>query len=493
MQLKQRPIDDTEPFYVTKDIEHDKKIASAIKLKVENDIKKVLNAFDTKKKIQIPKSLNNISINNNNSKNNNLDKNERKKNNQQSTYINFELSEFKRPDSYIIYSSKEREQLNIKDYEAKSADFLFLEYHGDFMKIEELEKIISVLENNIGKSEKIPDEMAKKIIEENFSKYKSKSDLIIKHFNDRRNELKKSLLRKYWRLQKSTDKYFASTFRRREREKMKIRKNNQKKEESFEKIRMAGELCKNHLLPIINTMTNKEKLNKKKALLENLMFLSEINLIQKNNIPKEYIIKNNEIVSSLKENGFLIDENIINLEERDKFELYKEDIPILREGGTPSTKDEIIKDDIIKDEDSFNNDKKNNNQEIIFPPINIGYFNNSIKNKNKEVNNNNKYRVRIRLNRIKKLAVDRYIQKNDSMDPFDDAFNEKIMKYQKYEPSLALNSINYNSFEKLLKEYYEQKYKFLSFISDSDEEYDSILKTKKNNKRMMNKKRAYNK
>ena len=132
--------------------------------------------------------------------------------------------------------------------------------------------------------------------------------------------------------------------------------------------------------------------------------------------------------------------------------------------------------------------KKNNNQEIIFPPINIGYFNNSIKNKNKEVNNNNKYRVRIRLNRIKKLAVDRYIQKNDSMDPFDDAFNEKIMKYQKYEPSLALNSINYNSFEKLLKEYYEQKYKFLSFISDSDEEYDSILKTKKSNKRMMNKK-----
>ena len=50
MQLKQRPIDDTEPFYVTKDIEHDKKIASAIKLKVENDIKKVLNAFDNKKK-----------------------------------------------------------------------------------------------------------------------------------------------------------------------------------------------------------------------------------------------------------------------------------------------------------------------------------------------------------------------------------------------------------------------------------------------------------
>jgi len=30
------------------------------------------------------------------------------------------------------------------------------------MKIEELEKIISALENSIGKGEKIPDEMAKK-------------------------------------------------------------------------------------------------------------------------------------------------------------------------------------------------------------------------------------------------------------------------------------------------------------------------------------------
>ena len=33
--------------------------------------------------------------------------------------------------------------------------------------------------------------MAKKIIEDNFSQYKSKSDLINKHFNERRNELKK--------------------------------------------------------------------------------------------------------------------------------------------------------------------------------------------------------------------------------------------------------------------------------------------------------------
>jgi hypothetical protein len=487
MQLKQRPIDDTEPFYVTKDIEHDKKIASAIKLKVENDIKKVLNAFDNKKKIQIPKSLNNISINNNNSKNNNLDKNERKKNNQQSTYINFELSEFKRPDSYIIYSSKEREQLNIKDYEAKSADFLFLEYHGDFMKIEELEKIISVLENNIGKSEKIPDEMAKKIIEENFSKYKSESEMIIKYFNDRRSELKKSLLRKYWRLQKSTDKYFTTTFRRRERDKMKIRKNNQKKEESFTKVKMAGDLCQTHLLSIIKSMSEKEILNRQLIYLDNVAFMSKISTIQKNKIPKEYVNQNNEIVSFMKKKGINLIENPppkIEIKEEDK----GEKIPI---------KVKIPKQEVLLDLDRLNSPKAENkiiSQEIIEPPLDFSGLKSDYNNKNNNIINiNNKYRLRIRMNRNKKISVDRYIQGMNSMDPFDDSYNENIINYGKYNPNLTLNSLSYNCFENLLKNYYQQKYKFLDYIIEKDDDYDSFFKSKKSNKRLLSKKRGLTK
>ena len=488
MQLKQRPIDDTEPFYVTKDIEHDKKIASAIKLKVENDIKKVLNAFDNKKKIQIPKSLNNISINNNNSKNNNLDKNERKKNNQQSTYINFELSEFKRPDSYIIYSSKEREQLNIKDYEAKSADFLFLEYHGDFMKIEELEKIISVLENNIGKSEKIPDEMAKKIIEENFSKYKSESEMIIKYFNDRRSELKKSLLRKYWRLQKSTDKYFTTTFRRRERDKMKIRKNNQKKEESFTKVKMAGDLCQTHLLSIIKSMSEKEILNRQLIYLDNVAFMSKISTIQKNKIPKEYVNQNNEIVSFMKKKGINLIENpppkIEIKEEEDK----GEKIPI---------KVKIPKQEVLLDLDRLKSPKAENkiiSQEIIEPPLDFSGLKSDYNYKNNNIINiNNKYRLRIRMNRNKKISVDRYIQNMNSMDPFDDSYNENIINYGKYNPNLTLNSLSYNCFENLLKNYYQQKYKFLDYIIEKDDDYDSFFKSKKSNKRLLSKKRGLTK
>ena len=489
MQLKQRPIDDNESFDVIKDIEHDKVMTAANKVKAQNDIKKVLHAFDTKKKIQIPKSLNNISINNNNSKNNNFDKNERKKNNPQSTHQSFELSEFKRPDSYIIYSSKEREQLNIKDYEAKSPDFLFLEYHGDFMKIEELEKIISALENNIGKSEKIPDEMAKKIIEENFSKYKSESEMIIKYFNDRRSELKKSLLRKYWRVQKSTDKYFTTTFRRRERDKMKIRKNNQKKEESFTKVKMAGDLCQTHLLSIIKSMTDKEMLNRQLIYLDNVAFMSKVSTIQKNKIPKEYVNQNNEIVSFMKKKGInLVEIPPPKIEIKNNEEHNSEKIPI---------KVKIPKQEVLLDLEKLNSNNAENkiiSQEIIEPPLDFSSLKNDYNNKNNDVINiNNKYRIRIRLNRNKKISVDRYIQNKDSMDPFDDSYNENIINYGKYNPNMTLNSLSYNCFENLLKNYYQQKYKFLDYIIENDDDYDSFFKSKKSNKRLLSKKRTFNK
>ena len=191
--MRPRQIDDNKPFQVIKDIENTKKTLPPEEKKelekIEIYLKKVINHFDNKKKIQIPKT---IILENNNLNNN--EKNDKKKqniNNSISDIPVYELKEYKRPENYIIYSSKERDQPKSKDYEAKYSDQIFLKYHGNFMKLEILEKIISSLENNIGKGEKIPDEMAKKIIEDNFIQYKSKSDLIIKHFNERRNEFKK--------------------------------------------------------------------------------------------------------------------------------------------------------------------------------------------------------------------------------------------------------------------------------------------------------------
>ena len=88
-------------------------------------------------------------------------------------------------------------------------------------------------------------------------------------------------------VQKSTDNYFPMTFRKREREKMKIRKNNQKKEESYDKIKEAGKLCEKDLLSIMYIMEQKESLNNLISEQEKLIFLAEKYQYNKELIPEE--------------------------------------------------------------------------------------------------------------------------------------------------------------------------------------------------------------
>ena len=157
----------------------------------------------------------------------------------------------------------------------------------------------------------------------------------------------------------------------------------------------------------------------------------------------------------------------------------------------------IPKQEVLLDLEKLNSNNAENkiiNQEIIEPPLDFSSLKDDYNNKNNDVINiNNKYRIRIRLNRNKKISVDRYIQNRDSMDPFDDSYNENIINYGKYNPNMTLNSLSYNCFENLLKNYYQQKYKFLDYIIENDDDYDSFFKSKKSNKRLLSKKRTFNK
>jgi hypothetical protein len=47
---------------------------------------------------------------------------------------------------------------------------------------------------------------------------------------------KKSLVRKFWKDQKHTDKYIGDTFRRRDREKMKTRRNRKNETDCIQKV-----------------------------------------------------------------------------------------------------------------------------------------------------------------------------------------------------------------------------------------------------------------
>ena len=78
--------------------------------------------------------------------------------------INYHQREFVRPEHYIIYSEKNRKENHKRDYEATKHDVNFLNFERNFMSLEQLEILISALENDIGSGDQIPEERVKEII-----------------------------------------------------------------------------------------------------------------------------------------------------------------------------------------------------------------------------------------------------------------------------------------------------------------------------------------
>jgi hypothetical protein len=125
------------------------------KLILESEIKRIFELFDKKKTIIIPRA----------------EKFEKKTQpassgeGKFSTHtIAYKQSEFIKPKHYIVYTEKNRLEPKGKDYEATVVDLNFLTSEKFFISTEELEKIISALENDVSKGETIPLERAKEIV-----------------------------------------------------------------------------------------------------------------------------------------------------------------------------------------------------------------------------------------------------------------------------------------------------------------------------------------
>ncbi len=544
--IRPRPIDDRKPYFVIKDLSEAKltsnKEGQAELCNIEKELYKVLDYYDKIRKKQIPKTkiINDKNDKNENKINYNInnniiyinENNENSTQNNNAYILNYKLSEYKRPDNYIIYSSSEKNKnTSIKKiYEAKEEDKLFLKIRNNFMKIEELEDIIIDLENYTTneKDDKINEENAKTIIEQQYPKYKKYSDSIINHFKVRRNSIKKSLIRKKWHINKSTDKYLNNTFRKREREKIKTRKNNQNKEESLNKIIEAESFCKNYLLPLINDMTNKEISNRHLLKLEEIIFLSECDKIKKVQIPQSRIQENaiiKENIENIEKNMKLINkkndlnENRINKELRNKINTNNNpltnginnkningnivnNIPnnnvldkvdegnnIINENKNPNSigGEENVNGNIMNGVKKNNerktvynkNSTKNKNNEI-FPILSLNSLlnSNNISLNEDDINNyikdkNNNLRVRIRVNRSNKITIDRYIQNDNDFNPFHDSYNDVINEYKKYDNDNC-NYLDNKNFDNLFYSYNLNKTKNLNILYDNEDDINDI-------------------
>lgn len=529
--IRSRPIDDKKQLKVIKDLAKAKLDADNESLaeynNIEKELYKVLEYYEKRKKIEIPKgkiinekndkneNLNTYCINNNIIYSNEISSNSQNLKHLNNTYIlNYKLNEYKRPNNYIIYSSAQRNknEKNVKEYEAKEADFIFLNFRDNFMSISELEDIMMDLENNTTnpKDEKIDEEKAKNIMETKYSKYKNYAECIINHFKHRRNSSKKSLIRKKWLINKSTDKYLTTTFKKRGTDKIKTRKNTQNKQESLNKIIDAELLCKNNLLSMINNLYIKENLDQNLLKINEYIFLSECDKIKNAEISGNRIKENNSVKESIESitKNLKDKENDSNIPNEKSFKDHKNNNNKPNNNGNNTVNSnnrnindntgnnlnnitdnkEKIKDNKVPKNNNSNNEpgnSANNNKKI------LDRKNNNIKNKNDGIlpnlsldtlknvkdseynylkDKNNKFRVRIRINRSNKISVDRYIELKDDFNPFHDSYNDIINDYKKYDnDGMVLNSLEKKNFENLLNSYNLNRVKNLPLIESDDD------------------------
>ena len=527
--IRPRPIDDSKQNLIIKDLAEAKNNATDKDQEnkindIEKDLYKIIEYFDKKKKNQIPKAKiinekndkneNNVNYSVNNNIIYTIEKSNDPNQNNSQYILNCKLTEFRRPESYIIYSSSLQDKLNSqrKIYEATEADKYFLTIRQNFMSLEELENIMTDLENNCTneKDDKINEESARNIIEKKYSKYLNYIDSIINHFKDRRMSIKKSLIRKKWHKNKSTDKFLTNTFKRRASDKRQTRKNNQNKGESLEKIKEAKKFCEDYLSLLMNDMSIKETSKKNLLKIEEFIFLSEINKFKKENIPDARIKENKSILKEIEKNNKKNEENIpkstnnqknisrnpndssiASSQSRIKNNINT-NIAQISQNGNNNDNSQINNINIndqrrihpqSPENANVNNTKKTNNNKNqtrnkndIFPDVSLNcLLNNNSINLNEEnynENNNkkkNSVRMRIRINRNNQIVIDRYIQNNNDFDPFNDSYNEVFANYRKYD----INELEYltnNNFEKLYNSFNLNKLNELNIFCDSEDE-----------------------
>ena len=527
--IRPRPIDDSKQNLIIKDLAEAKNNATDKDQEnkindIEKDLYKIIEYFDKKKKNQIPKAKiinekndkneNNVNYSVNNNIIYTIEKSNDPNQNNSQYILNCKLTEFRRPESYIIYSSSLQDKLNSqrKIYEATEADKYFLTIRQNFMSLEELENIMTDLENNCTneKDDKINEESARNIIEKKYSKYLNYIDSIINHFKDRRMSIKKSLIRKKWHKNKSTDKFLTNTFKRRASDKRQTRKNNQNKGESLEKIKEAKKFCEDYLSLLMNDMSIKETSKKNLLKIEEFIFLSEINKFKKENIPDARIKENKSILKEIEKNNKKNEENIpkstnnqknisrnpnessiASSQNRIKNNINT-NIAQISQNGNNNDNSQINNINIndqrrihpqSPENANVNNTKKTNNNKNqtrnkndIFPDVSLNcLLNNNSINLNEEnynENNNkkkNSVRMRIRINRNNQIVIDRYIQNNNDFDPFNDSYNEVFANYRKYD----INELEYltnNNFEKLYNSFNLNKLNELNIFCDSEDE-----------------------
>lgn len=334
--------------------------------------------------------------------------------------------------------------MKIKEYEATVKEIDYIKKNDHNISVDQYEKAIISLENDVDKGEMIPKERAIEVLKKDLvNKEMEFYERIYDYWIVRREIFQKSLLRKFWKDQKYTDKYLQTTFRKREREKMKTRKNKSQHDECLRKLYDMKNYSSSYLKELIKYLEKKEKLKRKLIQIKQL----------------EFEIK----VSSTKQ-------------ERNRFELKLKDLLRDFEQITPPT---------LYHEHKVVPTVQPEAQPVTITPLPIKDIKRKhkvnlhheptteVKKEKQTKEKEGRYlRYRVRINNRGMTIVDRYIQSDLSFNPFDDDFNRLIIGEQVVpkDSQKEIKESNAYEFSDCYYDYLKNIYKDIPAYSDDEDD-----------------------
>jgi len=500
---------------------------------VNDEIKELNSLFDKKKNIAIPKIEQekkenvDLSITKANTKENkdvNVNNNNQKEIQSASTADTSNTSSVKdvnqslfiRPNTYIVYGELQRNdnKFKIKEYEASQKEIEYLKkIDSSKISIENYEKAIVALENDVEKGEMIPKERAIEVLRKEFPEKDNEFyDRIYEYWMVRREIFKKSLLRRYWKDQKYTDKYLETTFRRRDKEKMKTRKNKSQHDECLKKIYEMKVNSQKYLPEMISNLMRKERIKRLAYQIKNIEFELKVvsNKQEKSRLElrlkdlyKQYEIKDKPpksiqvLLYDNKNDGFgngyghghggvyqnsqqeqtmpvgkgVFNNQVANAQLERISTSHKEESKN-EEKQTLSMKMTTNKE--MKKDNPNRRQYKDKKHQVHSCLGQLDSQMNEMRKRQKEDKEKRRFlRYRLRMDQRGNIIVDRYIQSSNSFNPFDDDFNRLIVNEQANKPvqRLCLNEKSQqNDFSEHYVDYLKGVYNEYPDYSDDDEE-----------------------
>lgn len=299
---------------------------------------------------------------------------------------------------------------------------------------------------------------------------------------------------------------------------MKTRRNKQNEFESLEKLKEIRDITNTTLRTIINGMMQREELKKHLIQVNHFIFETEIRESRGEPLSQEIEEKwknklleigKMQLLSEEKSKKALDQDGDSHSSTRPKSNSEENIDPNMKASGLPSRttgrKTRIsnlettslscsVRDRTTSQGRTIRNGRHSKpNKEEGVSIKNISLL--PLKEQEKKEEEDNYLKLRLRVNRVNQIVVDRYIQKRKSFSPFDDSLTKEICKFRLYNNDFIYHVDSEGNFDNLYNQYLKSTINDYCLFSDSDDEgnlQNQIRSFQTSHKQFLKQKRGHN-